>query len=232
MNKYNKINLTSIKPAVLVALSIISITVLPFLIGVFGSNMYFYIYQTYIVMFFHCFIGIIYSTFKARVDAKVLYATTFFITIITLSVLWGCISFAFIMGDYVFGPIGLITLVPALIGVAIYEIFSLIVLGLKTAIKQNSVDKITKASSVKSIIVVCIFALLGNITPWLLDEWSGIFPFIIMIIVINILGVALVNTVVNSRKKWIPIVVFVCINAVLIPLNIWLLNTNGIIVLI
>ena len=57
--------------------------------------------------------------------------------------MWGCISFAFIMGEYVFGPIGLITLVPALIGVAIYEIFSLIVLGLKKAIKQNSVDKIT-----------------------------------------------------------------------------------------
>jgi hypothetical protein len=102
-------------------------------------------------------------------------------------------------------------------------------LRLKKDIKQNSVDKITKASSVKSIIVVCIFALLENITPWLLDEWFGISPFIIMIIVINILGVALVDTVVNSRKKWIPIVVFVCINAVLIPLNIWLLNTNGII---
>ena len=156
MNKYNKINPTSIKPAILVALSTISITVIPFLIGVFGSNINFFVLQTYIIVVFHCFIGTIYSIFKTRVDDKVSYATIFFITIITLSVLWGGISFAFLTGDYVFGPMGLITLIPALIGVAIYEIFSLIALGLKKAIKQDSVDKITKASPVKSIIVVVV----------------------------------------------------------------------------
>lgn len=224
-NEYNKTNQDSIKSAVFLAILIISITVFPILFGAWGSSINFFVLQTYIVMLFHCFIGIIYSTFKTHIDNKSLYAIIFFISIVTLSVLWGLVSFTFLTGDYVFGPIGLITLVPALIGVAIYEILSLIVSGLKKIIKQGNIDENTKVSSVKSIIVVCILTFLGNITPWLLKEWFDI----VSLVIINILGMALVNTVVNARKKWIPIVAFLSANVILLPINIWLLNVNGII---
>ena len=225
MNKYNKLSTSSIKLGIIAAVLIIGITVIPFLMGALGSSISFFVFQTYLVILLHCAIGVIYSILKARSDERASYAIAFFTVIITLSAIWFYISFTFLMGDYVFGPMGLITLIPALAGVAIYEIVSLIVSGLKKIIKQESVDEGIKVSSAKSIVVVCILSFLSNISPWLIRERF----YIILLGIINILGMALVDTVVNSRKKWIPIIVFICVNAVLIPLNIWLLNVNGII---
>ena len=228
MNRDKKINMFSVGHGVLLAVLIIGATIIPFIIGVLDGHADALLFQMYIVIFFHCIVGTVYSVFKSRAVNKTSYTVMFFLTTFLLSIVWLKLSLTYLSGDFVFGPMGLITLFPALIGIIIYEVISLIVQKIvnrrsgSVETKNNNKKVVFIALAVSLVMVMILLLVMVMILlPWVL----GILYSIGLLICINMIGMALVDIVKCARRKWIPIVALLCINSVFIPVIIWLLAT-------
>ena len=166
-------------------------------------------------------VGFVYAVFKALSKNKKEYTLCFAASMAVVGIGWGYIALIHLTGDYVSAAIPLYYTALSLPGVIVYELIAFLL----KAILKNKAENHEKTRMIRSAAYILIISLAISLIFWIPENWLqliGMSGF-------SILGMALVDTVVNSRKKWIPIVVFVCINAVFIPLNIWLLNINGII---
>ena len=214
--------LNSTAAGIISSFMIIFVPALIQIIGMFSTNPNAdYAVVTFTSVNIQALVGFVYAVFKALSKNKKEYTLCFAASMAVVGIGWGHIAITYLTGDYVSAAIPLYYTALSLPGVIVYELIAFLL----KAILKNKAENHEKTRMIRSVAYILIISLAINLIFWIPENWLrliGMSGF-------SILGMALVDTVVNSRKKWIPIVVFVCVNAVLIPLNIWLLNTNGII---
>ena len=166
----------------------------------------------YIIIGFHMLIGLLYSVFKYLSEDKRKYTLSFALTILMFGIFYIAISLRFFTNDIVSTALTSLYLVYALPGVIVYEALAFL---LKLISKKRKVEQSASDKSSKSVIFTLAISLILNLTMWLPER----FIWTIGIGIINIVGMAIVDIVRRAEEKQIPIIMFIGLNSVLIPIN-------------
>ena len=166
----------------------------------------------YIIIGFHMLIGLLYSVFKYLSEDKRKYTISFALTILMFGIFYIAISLRFFTNDIVSTALTSLYLVYALLGVIVYEALAFL---LKLISKKRKVERSASDKSSKSVIFTLAISLILNLTMWLPER----FIWTIGIGIINIVGMAIVDIVRRAEEKQIPIIMFIGLNSVLIPIN-------------
>ena len=166
----------------------------------------------YIIIGFHMLIGLLYSVFKYLSEDKRKYTLSFALTILMFGIFYIAISLRFFTNDIVSTALTSLYLVYALLGVIVYEALAFL---LKLISKKRKVERSASDKSSKSVIFTLAISLILNLTMWLPER----FIWTIGIGIINIVGMAIVDIVRRAEEKQIPIIMFIGLNSVLIPIN-------------
>ena len=201
----------STKTGITIAVLIIILPAIWFIIGGFMATNKF-TDTFYIIIGFHMLIGLLYSVFKYLSEDKRKYTLSFALTILMFGIFYIAISLRFFTNDIVSTALTSLYLVYALPGVIVYEALAFL---LKLISKKRKVEQSASDKSSKSVIFTLAISLILNLTMWLPER----FIWTIGIGIINIVGMAIVDIVRRAEEKQIPIIMFIGLNSVLIPIN-------------
>lgn len=206
-----KLESKSTKIGIAIAVLIIILPAAWFIIGGFMSIDAF-TDSIYIIIGFHMLVGMLYSVFKCLSEDKRTYKISFALTILVFGIFYTYISLRFFTNDIVSTVLTAFYLVYALSGIIVYETLEFL---LKLISKKRKIERSTSDRAGKSIIFTLAVSLILNLTMWLPKQ----FIWTIGMGIINIVGMAIVDIVRRAEEKHIPIIMFIGLNSVLIPIN-------------
>ena len=213
MNLFTKLEKSSAKLGSIVGISIFILTVIMSIFYVFVAPS-----TVVLVLLLHGLLGLIFAGFRNRANSSTAYSITFLSVIFPLTAIWALIGL-FLKNEYMSGFSSAITLLGALIGVIIFNII-LSIINKISFVKQH----IETSSTKKSILLVFLFSLIINLTPWVFGHW---FLYVVLPI-INVAEIVIFEIIKKASDKKVCVILLLLSNFLLVPVNAYFLISSGI----